>query len=213
MLLSLPSPAQLSLAALWGLGLSIVGTLPLGMINLTVANTSIHKGIRTALLVALGASLVETLQVLASVVFAENFTRDPAINQTLAVVAIPVFWGLGIYFLLAPATPPGSSRKINIQGVALGALITLLNLLAYPYWIFYSSYLRMNGWLLPDPVSLSLFVAGTGIGTFAALALYAQLAQMVATRASSISKVTHRLMALVCILLGIRQIVEVFMHP
>lgn len=212
MLLSLPSPGYVALAFLWGLALSFVGTLPLGMINLTVADTSIHKGMRSALWVALGASLMETLQVCVSVAFAEAFTQNPYINRTLALLAIPVFWGLGIYFLLTSGSQPREGKKNTIRGMALGILASFLNLLAYPYWIFYSSYLRMKGWLLPDPLSISIFITGTGIGTMLALALYARLSQLVATRATRISQITHRIMALVCMLLGLRQIFDVLMQ-
>ena len=47
-----------------GLGLSFIGSLPFGIINMTVAETTVRKGFRAGFWTSVGAANIEYLQVL-----------------------------------------------------------------------------------------------------------------------------------------------------
>lgn len=59
------------------LGLSFIGSLPFGMINMTVAHTAIRKGMQAAIFTALGAALVELIQVFIALKFTWLLTKTP----------------------------------------------------------------------------------------------------------------------------------------
>jgi threonine/homoserine/homoserine lactone efflux protein len=58
--------SSLLLAPFLGLGLSFIGSLPFGIINTTVAETTVRKGLRPGVAMSVGASLVEFFQAVLS---------------------------------------------------------------------------------------------------------------------------------------------------
>ncbi len=118
---------------LFGIVISAIGTLPLGMINITVAERTIHKGLGAGMWIALGATLVELLQILIAIKFAYLFTSNPVVNQWLQILAIPIFFGLGIYFFLQKEPSEIKTTEQKLPDFFRGAAISSLNLLAIPY--------------------------------------------------------------------------------
>ncbi|MEL6865446.1 MAG: LysE family transporter [Bacteroidota bacterium] len=194
----------------FGLVLSIIGTLPLGIINLTVAERTIHKGLAAGLWIAFGATLVEMVQILIAVKFAYLFTNNPVVNQWLQILAIPVFFGLALYFLLQKERSEFKSEEQQLPDFAKGMAISVLNLLAIPYWLFYGSYLHAEGHLGNNLDFLGLCI-GAFIGTMLVLWLYGKMGLMVLEKMQMVAKVTNRLLAALLFLFGLIQLLRVVM--
>ncbi|MBK8967633.1 MAG: LysE family transporter [Lewinellaceae bacterium] len=184
-----------------GVFLSLMGSLPPGLISLAVAHTSIMRGFIPALVLALGAAFAEFFQAVGAVVFAGWFLMHPRAAIVFQMAAIPIFLGLAIYlwFFAKPPKPTdgGSTGSLPWQ-FWRGILVSVFNLLAIPYWVAYAGWLKVNGWWESEGWQLTLFfAAGVTVGTSLALGLYAWLANELTRRSDQVAKVANRVVALI----------------
>ncbi|MEZ4951889.1 MAG: hypothetical protein R2784_21220, partial [Saprospiraceae bacterium] len=121
--------------------LSVIGSIPPGIISITAAMTTLRKSLMAGLLVGLGAVLVEWFQAFVCVRFSFWCTVYPQFEVYLHYIAFGVFLLLGIYFLkYAPTEPrkPNSNTK-GASDLLKGISVSLANVMVFPYWIFYST--------------------------------------------------------------------------
>lgn len=198
------------LPAILGFLLSFIGSLPLGIINMTVADTTIHRGMKAGVWVAIGASLVELIQSFIAIKFTWLFVDNSDLEFWMGIIALLVFWVLGIYyFFFAKA----SKSEVNIQNDGKkmpdffrGILVSSMNVLVIPYWVFYGGYLSSQGWLVLENEVILVFVIGVMLGTFVLLLLYAKLGQLITNRATQLTKFVNKFIGVIFMLFGIYQI-------
>ena len=191
-----------------GFALSLIGSLPPGLISLSVAQTAIAKGVVAAMLLAAGAAGAEFFQAWAAVELADWFMSHPAAEQWFRWVALPVFLGLGLYFIFW-ARPPRTHGQVAdvspLKQIGKGVLLSAFNLLAVPYWFAYCSSLRASGWWNDDNLaSTMIFSAGVTTGTLSALGLYAWLGLMIVRRSESVARYANRVVGVIFLAIGIK---------
>ena len=193
-----------------GFFLSLVGSLPPTLIPLTVAQATVHRGKRTALLLAAGAASAEFFQAWLAAEAAGWFLRHPAVEQGLKWAASPVFLLAGMYFLLKPArpqappspsadAPPGWGKYAFVQGV----VVSTFNLLAVPYWLAYCAVLRSQGVWQEGWAGTLLFSSGVSLGTWAALSVYVWAAHQAARHSALLVRHVDRIVGGVFVVLGV----------
>lgn len=191
-----------------GFGLSLFGSLPPGLISLSVAQTAIHRGMLAAMLLAAGAAGAEFFQAWVAVVLTDWFLSHPAVERWFQWAAIPVFFVLAAYLLFW--SKPQQSRAFVAEvspykQVGKGIVLSAFNLLAIPYWFAYCGSLRVSGWWEEADLSSTLiFSAGVTAGTLAALGLYAWLGQLILQHSSSMARHADRFVGLIFLGLGIK---------
>ncbi|MEZ4688287.1 MAG: LysE family transporter [Bacteroidia bacterium] len=205
----------LILHVLFGALVSFIGSLPMGLINLTVAETAISRGIRAALLLALGAVLVEFLQILVALFFADWFTSDPDRKFWIGIIGSIVFVCAGLYYLIKKSEAPHlktdeSTRSGNafLRGLGLSAV----NMLAIPFWLVLSSYSHSRGWLSNEPLLMVMFALGAVLGTFALFVAYARLGLFILRRSTIISQYAGKAIGLIFLVLGSWQLVRLLLE-
>lgn len=195
-----------------GLVLSLAGSLPPGLISLSVAQTAILRGFWSAIILALGAVFSEFFQALIAVFFSDWFLAHPQIARMFQVVAIPIFLGLAVYlwfFARPPRTPEFDVPISAFRQFGRGVAISFFNLLAIPYWVAYTGWLRVNGWWTDGTAAAFLFAGGVVAGTMGALTFYAWLAQEMTRRSDIVAKVVNRFVALIFFGLGLKLVVDI----
>ena len=112
----------------------------------------------------------------------ENRELDLGFQITAAVV----FALLALYyFFWAPPVQAETSsrRRLAVPYFWQGVFVSSLNLMVFPYWMFYASYLRAGGWLNNGTQDILVFSGGVFLGTFLLLLLYVRMADFLKTRA------------------------------
>ena len=184
--------------------------MPLGMINVTVADTAMRKGFKASIWVALGASFVELLQAFVAIKLAGLLTANSTFGLWFNMIAAAVFFLLAIYyfFIAKPISPQVEQmeKASKFAGFAKGLFVSSLNLMVFPYWIFYGTFLNANAWLLLDNFNLGLFSLGVMGGTFVLLLLYARLGATVIKRSLYLAKRANYFIGTIFLLLGIYQL-------
>ena len=89
--------------------------------------------------------------------------------------------GLGIFNLLPARTPTGFAKKFNESGFRRGMILSILNPMAIPYWMGFTAYMKVQGWIdLNTTGLLHTYVFGTSVGALALLFLLVFFAQRLA---------------------------------
>lgn len=189
-------------------GLSVVGSLPPGIINMTVAMTAIQKNTSAAFLVSLGAAVVEFVQAFVALKFAYLLSTYSVFQSVFQIVALIILGSLAIYYLFfAPNHPPRIQDKTADSGDFLkGMAVSSANVMVFPYWIFYGSWLGANGWLIHDNLHILIFSAGVAIGAFVVFLLFLKLAALVLEKVDNLVKIANRTVGFIFIILALIQL-------
>lgn len=152
----------------FGLLVSFLGTLPLGVLNITIMRVSLRQGLRSALQFALACALVELVYSYLSVELTQSLIAYPAIKSLTDGVAALTLLGMGIYYIRKQSTPITDQR--TIAPFYLGALLSVVNVVAFPFWILYTTLLQAKGYVgIMNNALITLYVLGISLGTMAGL--------------------------------------------
>jgi threonine/homoserine/homoserine lactone efflux protein len=164
---------------LLGLGFvsSFVGTLPLSTLNLTILKLGLANRHREALSFTYAATLVEWLQVSLTLFLIHFLSAIPNLKQGFAVVSIPILLFLGYKAYKTRVNTEGG-ETIQNDGFKQGILLSLANVMVYPFWLLWGHIFIEKGWLPTDTASLTIFCTGVGVGTFAGLLCFVGLGKL-----------------------------------
>lgn len=196
----------------FGFALSLAGSLPPGLISLTVAQTAIARGLRPAIAVAAGAAFAEFFQALVAILAADWFRYHPTAQQWLEGLGMLVFLCLGVYFAFLARPHLPQTRPVEVKdlvtSVFRGMVISVFNLLAIPYWFVYCSWLQSNGWWQTGWGVTLLFASGVTAGTMLVLVLYAVLGQWIRAHSSQLALYANRIVGAIFLALGLSTLVK-----
>ena len=147
-----------------------------GLINMTAARISLQQGKNVAISFALGASLIIFFQTFIAVLFARFISNHQEIVSTLQEIGIFVFALLSIYFFWIAKKPKKIKTDSTVKGKPnrffLGMLLSTLNLLPVPFYVFASMSLAASGYFSFDTIPVSSFVIGVVCGSFMVFYIY-----------------------------------------
>lgn len=193
-------------------GISFVGSIPFGMVNMTVAHTAIRKGMANAFFMAIGVSFVELLQAYIAIKFTWLFNENPQVERIFQIVATIVFLIGAVYFFFfakaksdtEQAQAPGPRRNDFMRGM----FISSLNLMVFPYWIFYATLLTANGMFIKDDVHVAIFALGTSVGTLALLVCYSLLGAKILSKSEQVTRWVNKFIGVLLLGFAIWQLVK-----
>jgi len=181
---------------LLGMGATIVGGLPFGLVNLTVLNVTFEKGSREAIKIAHGAALVEVLfgltALLAGGVLSSYIEGNVIISYSTAAVLI-----IGGVFFILKKQHSNNSRVTSTSGFLNGILLNLVSIQVFLFWILAIAFLSSRELLQYDFISILLFVSGIWMGKMAVLWMYMILSNRYISRSRLISKNINTIIGIV----------------
>lgn len=183
--------------------ISFFGTISPATINLTVLQLSLTNRTRQALSLALGASIVDTIYAALSVKLASYLEQHLEFSNYFLLIAAVVLLLLGAFFLLPQKKTKaealsGKERLGFMQGLLLG----LLNPLAMPFWLGWTSVLQMGGWINVEGINYWFFVLGAFVGEIGLLILIVKIGERF-TRLSENRLITNIIPGVILIVLGL----------
>jgi len=153
-----------------------IGVAPPGLLNMTAAKVSAVDGRNRALIFALGASVTVLFQTYIAVLFAKFIDRNPDVVVLLQEIGLFIFLGLTGYFFWAGKKKKKQQEELKMKSKTsrffLGMLLSFLNLLPIPYYVFLSVWFSRKGWFFFNQSYIWLFVLGTMVGSFLMFYLY-----------------------------------------
>lgn len=191
----------------WGWLCSFFGTIPFGTINVSIAEASIRRGVRAGIAMGIGASFVEFFQSYIALSFFNILTTNPGMERTIIVTCIPIFLCIGFYYFFKKNTalPKPSNKAMHLIGVAKGFMLSALNLIAIPYYVFLGGYLHSAKVIDLTPGPIASFAVGVVAGSFLVFVLYARLGQYIAKKSERMSHYASKIVGLIFIVIAISQ--------
>ncbi len=159
-----------------GYSISFLAVILPGLINMTVAKISLQEGKNEALSFAAGASIIVFIQTFIAVMFARFISNHDEVIAALQEIGIFIFSGLSIYFFWFAKKSPKLKKDSIVKGKSnrffFGMLLSMLNLLPIPFYVFASMGLTAAGYFGFDKIPVSYFVIGVVLGSFSVFYLF-----------------------------------------
>ena len=159
-----------------GFFIAFLAVIPPGLINMTAAKISLQEGKNEAISFAIGASVIIFFQTFIAVLFARFISNHQEIVSTLQEIGIFIFSLLSIYFFWIAKKPKKIKSDSRVKGKSnrffLGMLLSTLNLLPIPFYVFASMTLAASGYFSFDKIPVAEFVIGVMSGSFTVLYIY-----------------------------------------
>jgi threonine/homoserine/homoserine lactone efflux protein len=179
--LKMPDWPPIPLAVFVGFVFSIMlSSLP-GPINLTILNEGAQRGFRWALLIGLGASLMESIYCSIAFTGFSSFFDHGTVKATMELFTFVFLLVLGFRFLSAKSAHPDSrisaaSEKIEAKleqklhphsAFATGFIRVMGNLGVLLIWIVFAAHFMAHDWVADEISAKAACVGGVAMGTTA----------------------------------------------
>ncbi len=159
-----------------GFCIAFLAVIPPGLINMTAAKISTQEGKNVGLSFAIGAAVVIFFQTFIAVLFARFINNHQEIVATLQEIGILVFSLLSVYFFWIAEKPKKIKTAKAVKGKSkrffMGMLLSTLNLLPIPFYVFASMSLSASGYFSFDKIPVASFVTGVVMGSFTVFYIY-----------------------------------------
>ena len=171
---------------------AFIGIIPPGLINMTAAKVNLKEGKRNAMWFVLGAILVIFFQSFFAILFAKIINRRPDLVTLLREVGLGIFATLTLYFLVLAKKPKDKTRKFKKNSKTnrffMGMLLSGLNFLPIPYYVFVSVTLASFKLFSFDPTSIFIFVNGVILGSFLVFYCYISFFNKIENKTDYVTK-------------------------
>jgi len=187
-------------------GVSYLGSIPPGVLNLTIIDISLRRKIFRAYYFALAAALVEFGQAYVALKFSDFLQVNPQIECYIQVLVVPIFFGLAIFYFLPKGPPKHKKAKEDTSSAFLkGLLLSLANPLAVIYWLVWGTYFSQQGWLILTDEYILMFILGISLGSFATLLTYAYLSKLILSKMKSFNRWINEIIGFILLSLAVYQ--------
>ncbi|MCY7350621.1 MAG: LysE family transporter [Cytophagaceae bacterium] len=162
--------------------ISFVASAQPGVINLSVIQTTLQRGLVAGFWLAAGGCVPELVYGGLVAYGSQWFSQMPGLQHTLKLIAIPALLLLGILALLRSRRPKSvlvteaDTQMIGRTSFVRGLTLAFLNPQLPLFWFFVLVYFSNYPWLRVTTLGQQLaFGFGASLGAFSVLMLYARL--------------------------------------
>lgn len=199
-----------------GLSISMLGSLPLGTLNVTAMQVAIQENTRNAIKFALGVALVEILYVRISLTGMNWVLAHERLFYILEWITVFLFLVLAASSFITA----GKSREQknillnnNMNRFILGFTMSAVNPVQIPFWFIWSTYLMSNGILAATGGQFNMYTAGIGTGTLLALAIFIFAGKWVVTKLNASQRIINITVGIIFVLSAAFQLYRVVSKP
>jgi threonine/homoserine/homoserine lactone efflux protein len=201
----------ITLLFLIAFALSFLGTLPPGLITLTITQTTISEGKSAGLRNGLGATIPEFIYTYVALIGIDFLLDHADIGHYIQWASVVIFLALGLWFWFAKPPQIGQVKveanhhKFFLRGLTAG----FFNFLIIPFWVVVVGWLRANGYVIDGhPVFLGFSLAGA-LGAFVAFVLYVELGAAILRRFQEMAVYVNKVIGGLFLLLFAYQLWEI----
>ncbi len=191
---------------------ALIGVIPPGLVNMSVAKTCVEHGKKNGLYMAIGASIVVLFQALIAVLLAKYIFDHPFVRNILLRAGLVIFLIMAVNFWIqARREPHISHSKISgNKSIFKGMLIAVLNIFPIPYFVAVGAAINVGGDLSYDWMLILTFITAASMGTFTTLYFYVLSFIKIEDKTEMFSKYSNYFMAGLMLLLVIITLIRIF---
>jgi threonine/homoserine/homoserine lactone efflux protein len=186
-----------------GFAMSFIGSIPPGTLNISVLQLGLEHRMNIAFRFAVAAALVEYPYAWIAVKFQDLLLGSPVILSNIQLIAALVLIILGGLNLFSAGKSSKILHKVHKSGFRRGAILSILNPMALPYWIGVTAYLKsIHIIALESNYEIHGYLLGITIGAFVLLVTVAYSARWMVKYIDTNSLV-NRIPGLTLLVLGL----------
>jgi threonine/homoserine/homoserine lactone efflux protein len=164
-----------------GLVVNFIGYIPPGNINLTLVQITINRGMKQALQFITAFSCVELFFTYGIIHAAEWLSHQLELGVIIDWIMVVLFTTLGTVTWINRKKSPKTNYS-KYQSIKYGLILGVVNPMQIPFWMIAGTYLITHGWIITGTWPLILFSAGSALGAFLCLLVYAQSANYIQSK-------------------------------
>ncbi|MDX2189787.1 MAG: hypothetical protein SFY32_07975 [Bacteroidota bacterium] len=144
---------------------SAIGSLPLGVINLTAVQITINEGVKSAVIFCFLSASIEFFHAAAAYYLLNVITIELSANIYLKLLTSVFILCIGLYNIF--------KKSIEIQSVTFihALIINIFNPMAIPFWMIALAYLKIE-----NTINIIAFSTTASFGGFVGLVTYVWIA-------------------------------------
>lgn len=168
---------QTLLIFLLSTGISFLGSVQLGPVNLSVIARTIQYNLREGRLMALGGCLPEIFYSSLALLAYHSLFKAVELERYARVLLIPLFFLLGIWYLFKRKKQAQVMTESPITGFVFlkGFALGMANPQLFPFWLAIYGYLQSWQYFSTNLLNSLGFIAGTATGALLLLYLFAEI--------------------------------------
>lgn len=160
-----------------GFGVSFLGQLPLGNLNVASTQIGVQENFKNAWLFSIGAAIVEIIYLRVGLNSSKWLMNSKTIFNAMSWITVILFYVLGFLSIRKALKEKQEQKKgllidNKINRFLLGIMLGAINPMQIPFWFFWGTYFINNGAVQPTFSDFNLFTAGAGLGTLTGQAIY-----------------------------------------
>ena len=145
-----------------GFGVSFLGQLPLGNLNVAATQIGVEEDIQQAWVFSLGVALVEVIYLRIALRSSEWIMQNKMLFNYISWFTVILFFILGILsirkaLLQKEAEKKGLLIDNKINRFLLGLMLSAINPMQIPFWFFWATYFISNGTVKLTTSDFNLF--------------------------------------------------------
>ncbi|MCE7058826.1 hypothetical protein [Dyadobacter sp. CY343] len=197
-----------------GFIVSMVGSLPLGYINVIALKIYETQGMSSLTLFLLGVVIVEFLLILLTLKAANWLHRHKRFTKSTEILSILFMLVLAVSFYNGQEAVGDKAIPDYLSGYSpflLGIFLNCINLVQVPFWLGWNLYL-VNAELIEVKDSKKYaYIFGTSTGTFTGVFLFVMVFEKILQKTSTASPwLSTHIFSLIFILLALMQSLKFF---
>ena len=200
----------------WGLGISFLGSLPLGTLNVAAMQIGIQEGISNAVWFAIGSLLVEMAYVRLSLVGIDWVRKQAKLMKWMEWVTLAIIVALAAGSFIAAAKGNGTAKNImlnnHLHRFFLGMLLCAINPVQIPFWFGWSTVLLNKNILQPGPVQYNIYIIGIGLGTLLGNGVFIFGGKWLVQRIANSQQYLNWIIGGIFALTAVIQIIKMMLH-
>ena len=200
-----------------GLIISLLGSLPLGSLNITAMQLSVQENARNAIKYGLGVALVEIIYVRISLKGINWVMEHETIFRVLEWCTVFLFLILAISSFITAGRKEEKQKNIilksRVDRFVLGFTMSALNPVQIPFWFIWSTYLMSTNMIRTTSADFNIYTIGIGIGTLSALAIFIFAGRWIVNKLKASHRVINLVVGIIFLLSAIIQLYRVIYKP
>ncbi|MFM9984726.1 MAG: hypothetical protein ACKVOK_05795 [Flavobacteriales bacterium] len=176
--------------------ISLIGTLPLGALNVTAFGLVLTNGITSALLFAAGAILSEVFYV--RITLSKHFVIKKQWLVYLTPVLIAILVAMGIHLLMQEKVDVTTSSAFVRQfPFFAGVVLSAINPLQVPFWVAWNTTLQERFQFKSTSSFITPYLLGAGLGSFTGFLTFILIARLFLSSLQDYVQMTNLIIAII----------------
>lgn len=192
---------------------ALLGVVPPGLVNMSVAKTCVQRGKKAGMFVAVGASIVVLIQALIAILLAKYIFNNPFVQNILLRTGLVIFILMMVYFFVMAQRKRKQvevSDTTGTKSIMKGMAIAALNIFPIPYFCAIGAALNVGGNVDYHIFQILIFILAASLGTFSTLYFYVIFFIRIEEKAVFFSKYSNYFMAILMLILVIITLFRIF---